>query len=130
MGRTSGGRVSTVINGVVYHARGVITLDPSNIEVSAGANQDGTIYRTVAPRARMAECTFDRLVDIDGTPLRWAENIMATDDMPVTFVEDDATGGLTHILNGAFFVGKPSTDLSTGEVSGLSIAAQNYKTVT
>ena len=128
MGKTSGGRVSTVINGINYSARGVITLDPSNIEVSAGVNQNGKIYRTVAPKARTAELTFDRLVDIEGIPLKWAENIMAEDDLPITFVEDDV--GITHLLSGGFFTGKPTTDLSTGEVSGLGLAAQNYKTIT
>lgn len=128
MGRTSGGRVSTVINGVNYHARGVITLNPSNISVASGVNQDGKLYRTVAPKARTAELTFDRLVDIDGVPLKWAENIMSEDDLPITFVEDDV--GVTHLLSGGFFTGDPQTDMSTGEVSGLGLAAQNYKTIT
>lgn len=125
---TSGGRVSTVIGGVAYSARGVITLDPSNIEVASGVNQDGSVYRTVAPKARTAEITFDRFVDDNGTPLRWAENIMAQVNLGITFVEQD--GGLTHILSGGFFVGKPTMDLSTGEVSGLSLAADSYKTIT
>lgn len=125
---TSGGRVSTVIGGVAYSARGVITLDPSNIEVTGGVNQDGSLYRTVAPKARTAELTFDRFVDNDGVPLRWSENIMLQVNLGITFVEQDT--GLTHILSGGFFTGKPTMDLSTGEVSGLSLAADSYKTIT
>lgn len=127
MAHTSGGRVSTVIGGINYHARGVITLNPSNINVSAGVNQDGTVYRTVAPKARTAELTFDRFVDNEGLPLKWAENIMMLDNLGITFVETD--GGLTHILTGGFFTGEPTTDTSNGEVSGLGLAAESYKTI-
>lgn len=125
---TSGGRVSTVIGGVAYSARGVITLNPSNMNVSAGVNQDGSVYRTVAPKARTAEITFDRFVDNDGVPLKWAENIMEQVNLGITFVEQD--GGLTHILSGGFFTGEPTMDTSTGEVSGLGLAAEAYKTIT
>jgi len=125
---TSGGRVSTVIGGVAYSARGVITLNPSNINVTAGANQDGSLYRTVAPKARTAEITFDRFVDNEGQPLKWAENILEQVGLGITFVEQD--GGLTHILSGGFFTGEPTMDTSTGEVSGLGLAADSYKTIT
>jgi hypothetical protein len=128
MSHTSGGRVSTVIDGRTYSARGVITLNVSNINVSAGANQDGTVYRTVAPKARTAEITFDRFVDIDGEPLRWSENIMELENLPITFVEIDGQK-LTHILTGGFFTGEPTLDTSTGEVSGLGLAADSYKTI-
>lgn len=128
MSHTSGGRVSTVINGIAYSARGVITLNASNINVSAGANQDGSVYRTVAPKPRTAELTFDRFVDIDGEPLRWAENLMEQENLPITFVEQDGQR-LTHILTGGFFTGEPTMDTSTGEVSGLGLAADSYKTL-
>lgn len=125
---TSGGRVSTVIGGVAYSARGVIKLMPSNMSVTAGVNQDGSIYRTVQPKARTAEITFDRFVDNNGQPLKWAENILQLTNLGITFVEQD--GGLTHILSGGFFTGDPNMDTSTGEVDGLGLAADSYKTIT
>jgi hypothetical protein len=125
---TSGGRVSTVIGGVAYSARGIITLDPSNIEVNAGVNQDASLYRTVAPKARTAEITFDRFVDNNGEPLKWAENIMLQVNLGITFIEQDTN--LTHIMSGGFFTGKPQMDTSTGEISGLGLAADSYKTIT
>ncbi len=125
---TSGGRVSTVIGGVAYSARGVIKINPSNMSVTAGVNQDGSLYRTVAPKARTVEITFDRFVDINGTPLVWAENIMQMTGLGLTFVEQD--GGLTHILSGGFFTGDPQEDTSTGEISGLGLAADSYQTIT
>jgi hypothetical protein len=124
---TSGGRVSVVIGGTAYSARGVIKLATSNMSVSAGVNQDGSLYRTVAPKARTAEITFDRFVDINGTPLVWAENLMKLTNIGITFVEQD--GGVTHILSGGFFTGDPQLDTSTGEVDGLGLAADSYNTI-
>lgn len=123
----SGGRVSTVIGGVAYSARGVIKLSPSNQENTAAANSDGSAYLTVAAKVRTAEITFDRFVDANGTPLVWSDNIMQLRNLAVTFVEQDA--GSTHMLTGAAFTGTPGLDLSTGEVDGLGIAADSYKTI-
>jgi len=125
---TAGGRVSTLINGVPYSARGEVTLDPSNMEVEGAANQDGSVYRTVRPKPRQATLTFDRLVDQQGRPLKWSENIMLLTNIPVTFIEQDT--GITHVLSNAFFTGKPEHNTATGEVTGLGIAAERYETVT
>jgi len=128
MSHTAGGRVSTVIGGVAYSARGNITLAVSNISVSAGVNQDGSVYRTVAPKARTAEISFDRLVSqTDGTPLRWDETLMLLDNLGITFVEQDTN--VTHLLSGGFFTGDPQLDTASGEVSGLGLAADKYKTL-
>lgn len=127
--RTAGGRVSTVINGIAYSARGEITLDPSNIEVEAAANQDGTKYRTVKPKPVMASITFNRwLRDTTGQPPKWSDNIMLLENIPVTFVEEDVRG-TTHLLTGSCFTGKPEHNLATGEVSGLGLAADSYETI-
>lgn len=125
---TSGGRVSTVIGGVAYSARGVIKLSPSNMSVSAGVNQDGSLFRNVAPKARTAEITFDRwLTDANGQPMKWNEDILKLTNLGITFVEQDTD--VTHVMSGGFFVGDPSMDTSTGEVDGLSLAADSYKTI-
>jgi hypothetical protein len=124
---TSGGRVSTVIGGVAYSARGVIKLNPSNISVSSGVNQDGSVYRTVQPKARTAEITFDRFVTVNDTPLVWDETLMLMDNLGITFVEQDTN--ITHILSGGFFTGDPQLDTSTGEVDGVGLAADTYQTI-
>lgn len=129
MSHTSGGRVSMVVNGVAYSARGVITLAASGQTNASGVNQDGTVFRTVAPKVRTAECTFDRFVQTadSSTPLVWDETVLNMMNMQVTFIEDDTN--VTHMLTGAFFVGDPQLDFGTGEVSGLSFAADAYKTI-
>jgi hypothetical protein len=129
---TSGGRVSTVIGGIAYSARGEITLNPSNISVSAGVNRDGTLYRTVEPKARTAELTFDRFVDVNGTALKWNEELMKLTNLGITFIEQDVGGvqtGLTHLLSGGFFTGEPQIATGSGEVSGLGLAAEKYDTI-
>lgn len=124
---TAGGRVSMVINGIPYKARGEITLDVSAMEVEVAANQDGSPYRTVKPKARTATVTFDRFIDAEGRVLVWSDNVMMQSRIPFTFVEDDTS--VTHLLTDGCFTGKPEHNLATGEVSGLGIAATQYKTI-
>lgn len=124
---TSGGRVSVTINGNNYSARGTITLAPSNMTTAQAVNQDGSLYRTVAAKARTAELTFDRFVNVDGDLLVWDETILQAVNFGVTFIEQDTNR--THLISGAFFVGDPQMDTSTGEVSGLSIAGDAYKNI-
>ena len=86
---TSGDRVSTVTGGVAYSARGEIKLDPSNMTVAAGVNQDGTVYRTVGPKVRTAEISFDRFVDNNGFPMKWDESVLQQVNLGFTFIEQD-----------------------------------------
>lgn len=128
---TSSGRVSIVIAGVPYSARGEITLNPSNISVAAAANADGSLYRTVTAKPRTAEITFDKgsvLSAPDGSRMKWDETMMSIVNLPVTFTELDV-GGKQHLLSGAFFTGDPQQNLATGEISGLGIAAESYETI-
>jgi hypothetical protein len=128
---TSTGRVSIVIAGVPYSARGEITLNKSNISVEAKSNSDGSTYRTVTPKPRTAEVTFDQgsvLTAPDGSVMKWDETMMLIIDLPVTFTEKD-NRGKQHLLSGAFFTGEPQQNLSTGEISGLGIAADDYESV-
>lgn len=124
---TCGGRVSIVVNGLRYSARGELTLNPSRINVDVGANQDGTLYKTVKPQPAMAECTFDSFVDNFGTPLKWSDDLLLLNNIAATFVEQDT--GTTHLLSNASFVGEPGFNTATGEVSGLRIAAEKYETI-
>lgn len=124
---TAGGRVQIQIDNRAYKARGELSLDPSNIEVEAAANQDGSVYRLVKPKPRTAEMTFDRFVDDQGRPLQWSENIMLLQNITGTFIETDT--GVTHLLSGGFFTGKPMHNTASGEVTGLGFAAERYQTI-
>jgi hypothetical protein len=125
---TSGGRVSITVNGVVYSARGEIKLDKSSLSVDVGTNQDGTIYKTIKPQPRMAECTFDRFVDANGIKLQFDETLMLMNNIAATFIEKDT--GITHLLTNGTFVGNPSENLGSGEVDGVKFAAEDYTSLT
>jgi hypothetical protein len=120
---TKGGRVTIQISGsaegaIALAARAKLDIDPSLVEIAAGANQDGTGWRTVKAVLVEAKVTFDR-----GIGLAW-DAAMMLDNYDVTFVEDDV--GVTHLFTGATFVGKPSLSTETGEVSGVSIQTDTY----
>jgi hypothetical protein len=128
---TTSGRVSIVIAGVPYSARGETNLNASNISVEAGSNADGSLYRTVTPKPRKASITFDAntvLTAPDGSRMKWDERLLLITDLPVTFTEID-NRGKQHLMTGAFFTGDPAQNLSTGELSGLEIAYDSYETV-
>lgn len=124
---TSGGRVSMVINGVVFSARGEIKLKTSGLQAEVAANQDGTLYKTIKPQPKTAECTFDRFVDVNGTQLKFNEELMLLNNIAATFIEKDT--GITHLLSKGSFVGDPSQNLGNGEVDGVSFAAEQYETI-
>lgn len=123
---STSGRVSIVIGGVPYSSRAEMNISPSNISVTAAANSDGTVYRTVTAEVRTAEMSLDKkvLTAPDGSPMKWNEAMMEIVDLPATFTEMD--GRKQHFLNGAFFTGKPSQNLGTGEISGLGLAYEDY----
>lgn len=120
---TAGGRVSIVIKGRSYSGRGEITIEPSSVEITAEANQDGSVYKTVKPKPFKAAMTFDRFMTPTGEYLKWDAALML-EEFAANFIEDDTN--LTHIFTKAGFTGNPSINLATGEVSGVEIAGSGY----
>jgi len=117
---TKGGRFSLEINGRTYSGRGEATINPSRVSISAAANQDGTAYRTIAPKLASLELTFDRGID-----LAWDE-AMLLEEINVTFAEDDV--GVTHLFTRASFAGEGAAiNTATGEVSGISVQTASYQ---
>jgi len=124
---TAGGRVSIVVNGIAYSARGEVTLSKSGVAVSVGANQDGTLYKTVAAKPITAKCTFDRFVDTNGRRLAFDTALMLQDNLAATFIEKDT--GVTHLLTKGTFVGDPTDNLANGETDGVEFAAEEYRSI-
>ena len=124
---TAGGRVSIVINGIRYSARGEVTLSRSGVSVAVGTNQDGTLYKTVAPKPKTAKCTFDRFIDANGRKLAFDTNLMLQDNLAATFVEQDT--GVTHMLTKGTFVGEITDNLANGEADGVEFAAEEHRTI-
>ena len=116
-----GGRITIDMDGDRISARGDVTIEPTNAETTAEANHDGSVYYTVRPRPFTFAATFSQPCG-----LRWTEK-MARCRMNVTIVEED--NNRTHLFTGVRLVGRPSVNISTGEVSGLSGATDRYQIV-
>lgn len=114
-----GGRISIEIDGIRYSARGDITIEPTNLEVAAESNHDGSIFYTSKPKPFRAAMSFSQPCG-----LRWNDAVRRC-SMNVTITEDD--NGRTHLFGNARWVGMPSYNISTGEVTGLTIAGPNYQ---
>jgi hypothetical protein len=122
MGQDYGGRIlMTTSTGQKFSLRGTLNMNPAGISTEAVANQDGSGDRTATVTLRRAEINFaDRGLDYDA--------LMKAPRFNVTFIEDFS--GVTHYFTNAFFVGDPQLNRQTGEVTGVTIAAENYNRTT
>jgi hypothetical protein len=114
---TFGGRIEVKIGTTIYKARGDITIMPTSFETTAEANQDGSVYATRKNMPREAEMTFQLEAGE-----RW--NVTEQSSLNVTIQEESS--GRTHQFTDAVVTGRPSVNLSNGEVSGLKIASALY----
>lgn len=110
---SKGGRYTLEINGRRFSGRGKATVSPSGVEIEGGTNSDGTGYKTVKPVNPFLDLSLDR-----GSGLKWDEAMMLQ-ELNGTWHETDAR--VTHLFTNASWIGRPSIDSETGEVSGLKI---------
>lgn len=101
--------------------RGAAEIMPSNINVDAGANQDGSIYRTVEPTGYKATLVFEDMAGDDWNRLMRASGFNLT--MTESFT------GVQHLWTEGAFTGQPSVNRATGEVSGVALIARAYKKI-
>lgn len=115
-----GGRVSVTVDDKRFApTEADITLDPSNLEITGQANQDGSAAYMAKPKLFGAEITFRQPCG-----LVWNTE-MRKCKIDVTIVEED--NGRTHIFSGARITGSPRVNISKGEVSGLRIEGDTYR---
>ena len=117
-----GGRITLQIGALrVRPTEADIKLKTSQVSVEAKANQDGSACYMVKPMLVAAEITFRRPAGINWTPT------MLLCAVNATIVEEDSSR--THLFTGARITGKPTVNLSSGEVSGLKIEGSRYHVV-
>lgn len=120
----AGGRITITIGGVRYSPRGKATIKPSQLMHAVQTNHDGTISRSTTAKPAAADLTFDRGKPSSGAQRpKWDQAFMAP-FYDVTIAETDV--GVLHVFTGASVIGEPVIDTETGEVTGLSIATDNY----
>ncbi|MCJ2098946.1 phage tail tube protein [Methylobacterium sp. E-046] len=121
---TKGGRYSVRIGGQRFSGRGKASIKPAQATPKADPNRDGTAYRTVEAKLAMVSLSFDR--GSKTAAISWTSDMLLR-DVDVTFIEDDA--GRTHYFTSGSWVGEPDIDTDTGEVTGMSVASDQYRAV-
>jgi Phage tail tube protein len=115
-----GGRVAFTIGGQKFKAADAdVRIEVSNITVDAEMNSDGTLCRKVKLKPYKMEVTFRQ-----NSSVVWQSNMMAC-SVDATAVEED--NGRTHLMTGAIFTGTPSYNLSTGELTGVTLEGGSYQ---
>ena len=109
---SSGGRVVVTLNGKRYSIRSTVTVVPWNVERSAEANQDGSMFVTTKPMPYEADLTFS-----DACKMDIAELQTCSLDVTIELVDVRRTYWFTQ----AIVVGRPSINTMTGEISGMKI---------
>ncbi|WP_176083120.1 phage tail tube protein [Martelella sp. HB161492] len=113
------GRMSVRLSsGVLMTMRGTFNLKASRISSETQTNQDGSTDRILTPKPNTAEVTFKD----DGQDF---EALLLADAESVTIIEEHTS--VAHYFTGAFFTGDPQANRMTGEVTGLTLNADNYK---
>ncbi len=118
----AGGFVELTLNGRPYQIAGELEIEPTNFEAEAVVNQDGTINRTVKPKARKMTLKFrDRPGDdVIG-------EIFALERFDVSAREVHMNR--TVLLTGAFATGTPKRNTATGEIDGIELSSDQIQYV-
>jgi Phage tail tube protein len=118
-GNDYGGRMTVKLSsGEIFSLRGTFNVMSSGFSAEAITNQDRSVDRTLTPKAATCEINFaDKGINYN--------QLMQSDRFNVTIDEDNTD--VSHYFTGAFFVGDPSVNRITGEVTGLTITAEKYR---
>ncbi|WP_414832196.1 phage tail tube protein [Afifella sp. YEN Y35] len=121
MARFGGEMLFTLAGGEKLTIRGDVTIKPAGISAEAITNQNGSVSQSATLMPHGWECTFEDAADLDWNALMRAGAFEVT-------IREDYTG-VSHLFGSGFFVGEPSINRKTGEVSGLSGAHQSYRKI-
>lgn len=117
-----GGRIFIEVDGKrLKPAEADITLSPVNVVRSAMSNQDGSLAVQAKPKPYSANFTFRKPCEKG-----WLDLFFKCGGN-ITIVED--TNNRSHLFSRAVLVGDPQVNLSNGEVSGITVAAEDYQEV-
>lgn len=112
-----GGIMRLTVGGQPVTMRGTFKLDDTNLEITDGTNQNGSVYFSLKPNGYGAEVTLEASSALDLNALIRVRG---------TFVIVEEDMGVIHTFTSAGFSGKASTDRETGEISGLNIRSSGY----
>jgi hypothetical protein len=117
-----GGRIYVDVGGVrLSPAEGDIQIMPTNLVRSAMSNQDGSLAVQSKPKPYGANITFRKPCGSD-----WRTKFFGC-RADITIVEE--SNNRSHLFSRAVLVGDPVVNLTSGEVSGITIASEEYQEV-
>lgn len=117
----AGGRVAIKLNGAWYHPVADVVVESTGIEPEGVVNQDGSVQRTVKPKARRANITFR---DYRGLSM---DALVEAAGFDVTINEIDMKRRV--LFTNAFVEGVLSRNTQNGEISGISVVSDQVKVV-
>ncbi len=118
MANNVGGRVDIRIGGEVYSPVAEVTVMPTNLEVEAVDNQDGTIGRSVKSSHYEIEMSVR---DARGLDI----NRLYVESFDLSMVERDM--GRSVLMSNAFATGRPKRNTVNGEISGITIVSSQMQ---
>ena len=119
-----GGEFRFAIGGANLIVRGNVKTNPSSVSAEAIVNQDGSTSRSLTMKGFRAEVTFEDTPAAQATALDW-DALIRGGPFNATLVEDQT--GVLHTWTRAKLVGDASVDRHNGDVTGLSLLADDYK---
>ena len=117
----AGGRVAIQLNGQWYHPVADVVVESTGIEPEGVVNQDGSVQRTVKPKARKATITIR---DHRGLSM---DALVEAAGFDVTVNEIDMKRRV--LFTNAFVEGAPSRNTQNGEITGVTICSDQVKVV-
>jgi len=121
-----GGEMTFTYGGAPLVLRAKFDSELVPFEADGGANQDGSVYRTLKPTGYMFEPLFEDTAISTPTNMDW-EAIIRGGPYNCTLVETQT--GRLYTWTAAQFEGTPRLDHQTGEVSGIKMrrGIDNFK---
>ena len=116
-----GGRITITMGNEKLVARGEITLQMSDREVTGEANQDGSPFYT--SKMMLGGGAAELTETCSGS---WNERMKAC---KVNITVDEEDHGRQHLFTATRLIGRPEFNTSTGAISGVSWAGGNYKKI-
>lgn len=120
-GLNAGGRVAIQLNGRWYHPVADVKIEQTSIEPEAVINQDGSVQRTVKPKALKAILTIRDRRGLDLQRLVEEAGFDAT--------VDEIDMKRRCLFTNAFVSGTVSRNTQNGEVEGIEICSDQFKIV-
>jgi len=117
----AGGRVAIQLDGRWYHPVADVTVESTGIEPESVVNQDGSVQRTVKPKARKCQITFR---DYKGLNM---DLLVEAAGFDVTINEIDMKRRI--LFTNAFCEGAPTRNTQNGEISGITVVSDQVKIV-